>query len=135
MPEDYLAVYDSTMARFWFFSERARAQVVDHLHTVACGRILSDDELRDLGILFPDRRYGEVVFLLEPSWLLSNSDFNGNGWRPAGMHGYHPDDSYSDGIFLSTHKSEVELRTIADAYRCMREAVTATATVEGQHAS
>ena len=107
---------------------------MEHLHTVPCGRILSDDELRELGVLFPDRRYGEVVFLLEPGWLFSNSDFNGNGWRPAGMHGYHPDDSYSDGVCLSTHKPEVELRTIADAYRCMREAVPAGATMEGQHA-
>ena len=27
MPQDYLAVYDSTMARFWFFNETARARV------------------------------------------------------------------------------------------------------------
>ncbi len=134
MPDDYLAVYDSTMARFWFFSRHAESRIVDRLHTVPCGRVLSNDELRDLGIFFPDRRYGEVVFLLKPGWLLSNSDFNGNGWRPAGMHGYHPDDPYSDGACLSTHKSEMELRTIADAYRCMREAVPADAAMEGQHA-
>jgi hypothetical protein len=134
MPDDYLAVYDSTMARFWFFSDRARAQIVEHLHTVPCGGVLSDDELRELGVLFPDRRYGEVVFLLEPGWLLSNSDFNGNGWRPAGMHGYHPDDSYSDGVCLSTHKPAVEPRTIADAYHCMREAVSADTVMKGQYA-
>lgn len=134
MPDDYLAVYDSTMARFWFFAERARAQIVDHLRTVPCGRILPDTELRELGILFPDRRYGEAVFLLEPGWLLSNSDFNGNGWRPAGMHGYHPDDPYSDGVCLSTHRLAVAPRTIADAYRCMREAAAVDMTLEGQHA-
>ena len=122
MPEDYLAVYDSTMARFWFFSERARSEVVEHLRVVACGRVLADDELRELGVLFPDRSYGEVIFLLHPGWLISAGDFNGRGWAPVGMHGYHPDDADSDGIFLSDREPPIVVRTIADVYRCMQAA-------------
>ena len=30
-PEDYLAVYDSTMARFWFFSDDARKKITERL--------------------------------------------------------------------------------------------------------
>ena len=123
MPTDYLAVYDSTMARFWFFSEKARHEVVECLQTLPCGRIVPDDELRPLGVLFPDRRYGEVIFLLHPGWLLSRSDFNGRGWKPAGMHGYHPEDSYSDAIFLSNREPTFPVQTIADVYRCMEQAV------------
>lgn len=119
MPDDYLAVYDSTMARFWFFSDRARQQIVERLATLDCGRILTEDELEELGIRFPDRRYGDLVFLLDPGWLLSSSDFNAPGWVPAGMHGYHPDDAYSDAIFLSNQEPPVPMRTIADAYACM----------------
>ena len=86
-PEHYLAVYDSTMARYWFFNDRARRAILDELRRTSCGRIIDDAELDHLGILFPDRRYGEAVFLLDPGWLLAASDFNGNGWHPVGMHG------------------------------------------------
>ncbi len=122
MPQQYLAVYDSTMARFWFFDNRARREIVARLQTVSCGRIVPDHELRQLGVFFPDRRYGEVIFLLHPGWLLSRSDFNGAGGTPAGMHGYHPDDPYSDGIFLSNQQPAVPVRTVADVYHCMRRA-------------
>lgn len=122
MPGDYLAVYDSTMARFWLFSGRARDRIVGRLASLTCGRIVPEDEMQALGILFPDRRYGEVVFLLEPGWLIAHGDFNGASWMPTGMHGYHPDDPYSDGIFLSRQEPPVPMRTIADPYACMAHA-------------
>jgi hypothetical protein len=123
MPRDYLAVYDSTMARFWFFDEGARKAIRERLTSLTCGRILDPNELKRLGVFFPDSRYGEVIFLLHPGWLLSRSDFNGHGWSPVGMHGYHPDDPDSDAIFLSNHEPSVTVRTISDVFQCMEEAV------------
>ena len=134
MPEDYLAVYDSTMARFWFSREDARHRVLDRLGAVPYGRVLADDELDRLGILFPDRRYGEVVFLLEPGWLIGGSDFNGRGWAPAGMHGYHPDDPYSDGIFLCSGRPPTEVRSLVDIYPLMAAAAQAAAGSEASRA-
>ena len=122
MPADYLAVYDSTMARFWFFDERARCEVSAALRTLDCGKILSEGELEQLGILFPDGRYGELIFLLNPTWLIGQSDFNGKGWSPLGMHGYHPDDPHSDGAFLSNRPPAGVVRSIRDVYSCMQEA-------------
>jgi Type I phosphodiesterase / nucleotide pyrophosphatase len=124
MPVDYLAVYDSTMARFWFAHERARREIVECLAGVTCGCIVSDEELARLGILFPDRRYGELVFLLEPGWLFSRSGFNGHGWKPAGMHGYHPDDRHSDAIYLASHRPPADLHSIADVYQCVERFAT-----------
>ena len=124
MPEDYLAVFDSTMARFWFFNERARRAVVEKLSSVPCGSWLSDNELVREGVLFPDRRFGEAIFLLNPGWLLSRSDFNGAGWMPKGMHGYHPDDTYSDAILLTNYLSQSEkVRTIAAVHGHISEAI------------
>jgi hypothetical protein len=123
MPTDYLAIYDSTMARFWFFSEEARRGIVACLQQCGDGRILHDEELRDLGVYFEDRRYGQLVFLLKPGCLAARSDFNGPRWIPAGMHGYHPDDRFSDAIFLADRQPILPMRTIADVYPCMREAV------------
>jgi hypothetical protein len=121
MPHDYLAVYDSTMARFWFFSENVRAAITGVLGRSGFGRVVSDAELQDLGVWFADHRYGEVVFLLDPGWLLARSDFNGPQWMPLGMHGYHPDDPYSSAVFLSNKTPSAEPYTIADVYQCMRE--------------
>jgi hypothetical protein len=126
-PEDYLAVYDSTMARFWFRSACARRSIEDLLGSIPCGRVLPDPELHQLGILFPDRRYGEVIFLLHPGLLLTQSDFHGSGWMPTAMHGYHPDDPYSDAVFLSSHKPPVPVQSITDVYLCMRRAVDSIA--------
>ena len=123
MPQDYLAVYDSTMGRFWFFSDRACEQVVELLKSLPCGRILSDSELQQMGIFFPDRRYGEVIFLLEPGYLMTHSHFNGQGWRPKGMHGYDPRDSYSDAIFLSSRRPNGKLHTITDLNGFLRELI------------
>jgi predicted AlkP superfamily pyrophosphatase or phosphodiesterase len=121
-PEDYLAVYDSTMARYWFFNETAKKQVVDLLSDVKQGHFLSDHELKELGILFDDRRYGELIFLMDPGWLLTRSDFHGS-WMPIGMHGYHPDDPYSDAVFLSNQKPARPVLAISDVYHCLMEAI------------
>lgn len=120
-PGDYLAVYDSTMARFWFFNDRAREAVRKRLGQLTCGRILEDEELRKLGIFFADRRFGEIIFLLKPGWIVSKGDFNGKGWMPLGMHGYDPADPYSDAIFLSNAEPSRPVHTIADVHWQMRE--------------
>jgi len=123
MPEDYLAVYDSTMARFWFFSESARRAVIGLLSTLPCGSILTEEELRQLGIFFADGRYGETIFLLHPGLMLMHSDFHGGNWMPVGMHGYHPDDPYSDAVFLSNQEPPVSVHSITDVYACMQRAL------------
>jgi predicted AlkP superfamily pyrophosphatase or phosphodiesterase len=122
MGKDYAVVYDSTMARFWFFTDSARRRIVERLAQLRCGRVLTDDELQTLGIRFADRRYGDLVFLMEPGWLITSSDFNANGWLPKGMHGYHPDDPDSDAIFLSSREPSRPMRTIADAHAAMQDA-------------
>lgn len=122
MPEDYLAVFDSTMARFWFFNNQVRKEVLAILSQVPCGRVLSDAELKQFGVFFADRRFGETVFLLHPGWLFSRSDFNGSSWKPVGMHGYHPDDPYSDGVFMSNRQPEFAINSVQDVHQWMSEA-------------
>jgi predicted AlkP superfamily pyrophosphatase or phosphodiesterase len=131
MPQDYLVVYDSTMARFWFFNDQAKQRVETCLNKLTCGHIIPDSELRQLGVFFEDRRFGELVFLLHPAWILSRSDFNGKGWTPKGMHGYHPEDPYSDAVFLSSREPPVAVQTIADIYACMQNAAGMPQSYEG----
>jgi hypothetical protein len=130
MPHDYLAVYDSTMARFWFFNGTAKEKITQALAGVPQGRALTDSAMRELGLGFAGRRYGDLVFLLEPGCIVSSGDFNGASWMPAGMHGYHPDDPDSDAIFLSNRKPARPLRSLADVYSCMTQTVFESAEPE-----
>jgi hypothetical protein len=123
MPQDYLAVYDSTMARFWFFNDETRIAFDNLLNDVPCGHVISERELRELGIWFEDSRYGEVIFLLDPGWLFTKSDFSNSRWMPAGMHGYHPADPDSDAVFLTNRNPPVEMQTIADIHACMMDVI------------
>jgi hypothetical protein len=122
-PRDYLAVYDSTMARFWFFSEDARKGIRAQLNKLDYGRLLTDDELIEFGVFFADHRYGELVMLLEPGCIIAEGGFNGKGWKPAGMHGYHPNDPNSDAVFLSSEAPRGAMVSVRDVFGCMQEAL------------
>lgn len=99
--KDYAVVYDSTMARFWFFRDGVRARVEEVLAGVSQGRIVPDDELRELGALFPDRYFGELIFLAEEGVLIVPSHM---GERPIrAMHGYHPDAPHSYASLMTNY--------------------------------
>jgi hypothetical protein len=99
-PTDYLPAYDSTMARFWVWNDRARERLTDLLAGHPCGRLLSQAELQRLGVWFDDGRYYHLLFLLKPGMLLCPSDMG--RVRFAGMHGYHPSEPTADAVLLAT---------------------------------
>lgn len=125
MEKDYAVVYDSTMARFWFFNDNARAKISNVLRTVPQGRILPDTELKELRTFFHDSHFGELIFLVKESVLIVPSHM---GERPIrAMHGYHPSEKHSYAA-LFTNQSEVpdEIKAIPDIYKLMtREATLA----------
>jgi hypothetical protein len=127
MPQDYAVVYDSTMARFWFFSDRAREEITALLKSVPQGRMLPDEELERLGTFFPDRRFGELMFLVKEGVLIVPSHM---GERPIrAMHGYHPDDKHSYAVLCSNQPDiPDEVEAIPDVFRLMtRDAESANA--------
>ena len=118
MARDYVVVYDSTMARFWFFNERARREIGECLRQVPQGRIVPDDELDELRAFFPDRYFGELIFLVREGVLIVPSDM---GARPLrAMHGYHPRDKQSYAALL-TNQPEIpdDITAIPDIFRLM----------------
>ncbi|MBN2564937.1 MAG: alkaline phosphatase family protein [Candidatus Eisenbacteria bacterium] len=115
---DYLAFYDSTMARFWFTDSRARTRIVACLGDVDGGRILTDQELKDEGTFFEDRRFGELVFLMDPGLLILPSYMGAEA--PAGMHGFTPEHPDSYAVLMSSRKLEAPPSHIRDTYRVMR---------------
>src|SRR6185503_16522806 len=114
-------------ARFWFFHDRARQLITKHLGQVPQGRILPDAELEQLHALFPDRYFGELIFLVKEGVLIVPSHM---GERPIrGMHGYHPAEKHSSAALL-TNQTEIpaDVAAIPDLYRLMvRDAALAKA--------
>ena len=99
MAKDYAVVYDSTMARFWFFNEDARREITACLETVPEGRIVPEAELKEMRAYFDDHYFGELIFLVKEGVLIVPSHM---GERPiTAMHGYHPTDKHSYASLLS----------------------------------
>jgi len=96
---DYLAFYDSTMARFWG-GGKARSAAAEMMADANVGRELGDDELSAFGCLFDDRSYGDAVFVANPGVMFVPSFMGGT--KIAAMHGYDPGDRFSRGCFLSS---------------------------------
>ena len=113
MPQHYLPVYDSTMARFWTYSAEARRRIEECLGGLPYGRLVPEAERVDLGISFPDGRYGDVLFVMEPGVLICPSDMG--RIRFDGMHGFHPRvDPHAHAVYLSTERPAEPPQHITD---------------------
>lgn len=118
MEHDYVVVYDSTMARFWFKSPGSREKITRCLEAEPMGRIIVDEELKSMGTFFEDRYFGELIFLVQEGVLIVPSHMGENPLR--GMHGYHPSDPHSYASFCSS-RADVpqDIESIPHLYRLM----------------
>ncbi len=87
---DYVAFYDSTMARIWFLDDKAREPIIQCLDKHPKGRMLTDAELQEMGTFFEDHQYGDLVFLMNSGIQIVPSFMSTKAVK--GMHGYHPAD-------------------------------------------
>lgn len=121
--EDYVAMYDSTMARFWILKEEARSKIINVLEDVEQGYIVPKQELQDMHVYFPDHKFGDLFFLMDED-ILINPSFMGLKVIP-GMHGYHPKakDSYS---FIASNRDIPEnINSITDIRTTMETEINA----------
>jgi len=114
---DYLAVYDPTMAFFWFKSKSAKSIILNKLNELRHCKVLNAKDKKDFGINFPDHRYGEAIALVEPGFQISPNDVL---HKPLpGMHGYDPGHSDSLGACLSTRAISPSPGHIKDFFSIM----------------
>ncbi|MEE9369670.1 MAG: alkaline phosphatase family protein [Pontiella sp.] len=115
--KDYIAFYDSTMARFWFKNDKARASISSCLDKHSRGRILSESELRNQGVYFKGGQYGELIFLMESGTQIAPSFM---GVKPcAGMHGYDPSDPDSSASLSSNKPIPESITKIQHIHKLM----------------
>ena len=116
--EDYAAVYDSTIARFWFLKPHAEKIIREALKSLDCGAFLSQETMNRYGIDFPDNRYGDDFYLLNPGVLLVPSHM---GERPLkGMHGYAIEHHASVASYASNVQVEQKPKRLDDLYAIMK---------------
>jgi hypothetical protein len=123
--KDYVAFYDATMGRFWTLTDKARAALTGLLAAHPRGRLLGDDELRELGIYFEDRMYGDLIFLMNSAVQIVPS-YMGNTRMP-GIHGFHPRDPDSYASMLSNRPLPDSLKRIHEIHSLMLAEVPALA--------
>lgn len=109
---DYVAAYDSTMARFWHLNRASRRPIEDCLKADGHGRLLSAEEKRCYGIDFAGDKFGETIYLLRSGTVFHPSHMSRRVLKA--MHGFDPDDPINDGVFLSTRAPASEPRSITD---------------------
>jgi predicted AlkP superfamily pyrophosphatase or phosphodiesterase len=117
--EDYVAMYDSTMARFWFNNERSRNIIEAELNLIQEGKVISDDELAAMHVPHQDKKFGELFFLMNAG-LLINPSYMGLNVIP-GMHGYHPKDKHSYASILSNRPIPSNINSITDIRKTMEQ--------------
>lgn len=122
LERDCMAAFDSTMARFWVTQMGVESRIRLALERCTAGRWLPEEELRELGVHFPDHRYGDMIFLMHPGTLIFPNWFG--RYAPAGMHGFHPDDSHSDAAFIS-NVEQYSPKSICDFFSIMKHEIDA----------
>lgn len=98
--KDYAAVYDSTMARFWFLNDRTKRSVMDILESMPHAHVMTKGEFKRYGIDFQDNMYGETFLLMDPGRQIQPCDM-GLKALPA-MHGFAPEHEDSYAALLSS---------------------------------
>lgn len=117
--KDYVAFFDSTMARFWYptNSQEVKAKIQKALSTCK-GHFLSKVEKENYGIDFEDNLYGEDIFITDEGIQISPCDLGSKALN--GMHGYMPTAKDSYACMLSNTEPKFEPKHVKDFFALMK---------------
>ncbi|MCF7911522.1 MAG: alkaline phosphatase family protein [Candidatus Cloacimonetes bacterium] len=120
--KDYVAVYDSTMARFWYFNDKARTIILEALAEIPQSSILDEEYLRKHGVWFEDKLFGETYLLMEPGVQIEPCDMGRKAL--AGMHGFAPEHPDSMAAFLGSEPiNDQEINWVGDYFKVMKSRI------------
>ncbi len=118
LADDYMAMFDSTMARFWFLKPDVRSRIEQVMETCEGGAWVDDATLASWGCDFPQHRYGEAFWVCDPHVLLCPSFM---GLTPLkGMHGYRPTHRDSTAMLCRNTPDGPLPRRLDSMYALMR---------------
>ncbi len=97
--KDYLFMLDSTMARFWFFADRAGQMISETISKIKGGHCLGQKDKDKYHLNYPHNRFGDLMFLADPGSLIFPNHYQGNT-PVTGMHGYAPENFGQQAAFI-----------------------------------
>jgi hypothetical protein len=74
--KEYTYFIELSMARFWFFSDRAREKIVRMLQEIPNSRYFLWRDVRPFNISFDDPQYGEIFVMSYPGFIFFPHDFH-----------------------------------------------------------
>jgi len=84
---DYVCFLDSTLARFWFFNERAQREITDMILEIEGGQVVTPIEQEKYRIRYKHNRFGDLIWWAEGGNLIFPNFYQ--YIKPVkGMHGY-----------------------------------------------
>jgi len=121
-PGKYFYFLEGTILRIWTDKHQLLGEMLDYLHRLGIGTIVSRAERASFGL--KSSRFGNIIFVINEPLMFVNSFWGNRVSR--GMHGYHPLNPSQHGVFLMSSDSvatlgdeRVRLRTV-DVYRKLR---------------
>jgi predicted AlkP superfamily pyrophosphatase or phosphodiesterase len=123
--KEYLVFLDSTMARFWFFTEDARKTISETLLSLRGGHVLTQEEHVKHHLQYGHNRFGDLIFLADPGVLIFPNFYQSK--KPVkGMHGYMPGYSEQQSAFVLASPRVTDRKEYSGAVdmRCLYATVT-----------
>ncbi len=119
---DFIYFLDSTQARFWFRTETAREVVTECLNSLKDGRILREQELKELHLNFSHNRYGDLIFAINGGSMIHPSFFASSGMAPKGMHGYTPEvlDNMTQVFYTGKNRNDLGVLRMTGIFELLK---------------
>ena len=103
--KDYIYFLDSTMARFWFFNQKAQNVIFNSIPNSNSGRWISDEEKRIYHINYHHNKFGDAIWWANGGTIISPNFWQGKKLKK-GMHGYRSDVSENHTCLIADTKYE-----------------------------
>lgn len=127
--DDYVYFLDSTIARFWFFSDRAKHLVEKKLSEIRHGHTLSQKEKEEQHISFKNNTYGDLLFWVDKGYMIFPNFFQAIASEQLnGMHGYLND---HDGALIVYSDKQNAKQIVGKAIVPLVEVFDITRTLAG----
>ncbi len=96
---------DSCIARFWVEEEAGKKELLKRLnHFKDDGHLITDQEMKNYGINFSDKRQGDLTYICHPGVLIFPNYYNRTKPEKA-MHGYMPRNKNMQGFYIMSGNS------------------------------
>lgn len=101
--KDYIYFFDSTLARFWFKTNKAKETIINAIPNNEYGQWISEDDKKDYKINYSHNKFGDAIWWASGGTLILPNFWQGRK-KINGMHGYRDDVSDNHTAIIGNFK-------------------------------